>query len=227
MDKVNLSKAVVSWSSGKDCAFALHQVQEQGQLEIVGLLTTFNQENNRVAMHGVRRELVQLQMEALALPAEMVMLPMPCDEETYRQRIGRSVERLRAGGVNQIIFGDLYLEDIRRYREKQMRDTGIEPAFPLWQRDTRQLARDMVDCGLQAVVTCVDLKQLDADFVGRRFDHDFIDQLPDYVDPCGENGEFHTLATAGPMFTGTLAVKTGEKVRQGDFVYIDIYWDNG
>jgi len=223
MRKDRLPKAVVSWSSGKDCAFALHQVREHGQFEIVGLLITFNEENDRVAMHGVRRQLVQQQMQALALPAEMVMLPMPCGDETYRQRVGQCVERLRDRGVKQIIFGDLYLEDIRRYREEQMRGTGIEPIFPLWQRNTRQLARDMVDSGLQAVVTCVDQRQLEADFVGRQFDHSFLDDLPDHVDPCGENGEFHTLATAGPMFSRPLEVKIGALACHGDFVFADVY----
>ena len=223
MSQSCLPKAVVSWSSGKDCAFALHQVMAQGLYEVVGLLTTLNQENERVAMHGVRKELLQLQMDALGLPADMVLLPMPCDDETYRQRIGCCMERLAAQGVKHVVFGDLFLEDIRCYREEQMQGSGIAPLFPLWRQDTHQLAREMIGIGLQAVVTCVDQRQLPAEFVGRRYDQSFLDDLPHNVDPCGENGEFHTLVTAGPMFCRPLDVQVGEKVCRGDFVFADVF----
>ena len=141
-------------------------------------LTTLNEENDRVAMHGVRRELLQMQLDALGLPAEMVLLPMPCDDQTYRQRIGSCMDRLRERGVQQVVFGDLFLEDIRRYREEQMQGSGIAPVFPLWQRDTGQLARDMIRCGLRAVVTCVDRRVLPAEYAGRRYDNAFLEDLP-------------------------------------------------
>ncbi|MCK4508947.1 MAG: adenine nucleotide alpha hydrolase [Desulfuromonadales bacterium] len=217
-----MPKAVVSWSSGKDCAFALHQVRTEGRVEVVGLLTTLNEENDRIAMHGVRKELLQMQLKALDLPAEMVMLPMPCDDESYRQRVGLAVERLRERGVQQVVFGDLFLEDIRQYREEQMQGSGLDPVFPLWQRDTGQLCRDMVNSGLQAVVTCVDQRVLSAEYLGRRYDHQFLDDLPADIDPCGENGEFHTLVTAGPMFSQPIAVQIGEKIFRDDFAFIDV-----
>jgi uncharacterized protein (TIGR00290 family) len=222
MKNATMPKAVVSWSSGKDCAFALHQVRTEGRLDVVGLLTTLNEENDRIAMHGVRKELLQMQLEALDLPAEMVMLPMPCDDETYRQRVGLAVETLRGRGVKQVVFGDLFLEDIRQYREEQMQGSGLDPVFPLWQRDTSQLCRNMVDSGLQAVVTCVDQRVLSAEYLGRQYDHQFLDDLPPDIDPCGENGEFHTLVTAGPMFSWPIAVRIGERVSRGDFAFVDV-----
>ena len=222
MSKRDKPSVVVSWSSGKDCAFALHQVKTEGQFEVVGLLTTLNQENDRVAMHGVRKELLEMQMDALGLPAEMVMLPMPCDNETYRQLIGDTVETLRGRGVQQVVFGDLFLEDIRQYREEQMQGSGLAPLFPLWLRDTGQLSREMVESGLRAVVTCVDQRALSAEYVGRQYDHAFLDELPSGVDPCGENGEFHTLVTDGPMFSAAIPVQIGKKVTRGDFVFVDV-----
>jgi uncharacterized protein (TIGR00290 family) len=215
-------KVVVSWSSGKDCAFALHQVRTEGLFEVVGLLTTLNSENDRVAMHGVRKELLQKQMAALGLPAEMVMLPMPCDNETYRHLLGNTIEVLRERGVQNVVFGDLFLEDIRQYREEQMEGSGLGSVFPLWLRDTGRLSREMVNSGLRAVVTCVDQRALPAEFVGRQYDHVFLDDLPAGVDPCGENGEFHTLVIDGPMFSGGLNVELGEKVVRGDFVFADV-----
>jgi uncharacterized protein (TIGR00290 family) len=222
MSKVNRLKVVVSWSSGKDCAFALHRLKTQGGHEIVGLLTTLNEENDRIAMHGVRKELLLMQMAALGLPAEMVMLPNPCDEETYRQHIGRCMERMRGRGVTQVVFGDLFLEDIRQYRETQMQGSGIDPLFPLWRQDTGQLAREMIGSGLRAVVTCVDLRRLPAALVGREYDQSFLDDLPVEVDPCGENGEFHTMVTDGPMFSRPIPVQIGETVCRGEFIFADV-----
>lgn len=222
MSKSVKQAVVVSWSSGKDCAFALHQVRIEGEYEVVGLLTTLNQENDRVAMHGVRKELLQMQVTALDLPAEMVMLPMPCDNETYRRLVGSAVEVLRQKGVRQVVFGDLFLEDIRQYRLEQMQDSGLEPLFPLWLRDTNKLSREMVESGLRAVVTCVDQRVLPAEYVGRHYDHEFLDDLPPGVDPCGENGEFHTLVVDGPMFSRAISVQVGEKVVRGDFVFADV-----
>lgn len=215
-------KTVVSWSSGKDSAFALYRCLQDAELDVVGLLTTLNGENRRVSIHGVRMELLERQLAALQLPAEMVMLPMPCDNETYRQEMGRAVLDLQKKGVEKIVFGDLFLEDIRQYRVDQMHGTGIEPLFPLWQIETAGLSRKMVDDGLKAIVTCVDQRVLPAEFVGRSYDHSFLDDLPAAVDPCGENGEFHTVAVAGPMFVEEIAVEVGEKVVQGDFVFADV-----
>lgn len=215
-------KTIISWSSGKDSAFALHQIRKEDNLYVAGLLTTLNGENDRISIHGVRKELLEKQMEALQLQAEMVKLPMPCDNEIYRQEMGRVVARLKAEGVEHIVFGDLFLEDIRQYRLDQMRGTGIEPLFPLWQLDTGRLARDMVDEGLSAIVTCVDQRVLNAEFVGRPYNHEFLDDLPDGVDPCGENGEFHTVALAGPMFSRAINVAVGERVVHGDFVFADV-----
>ncbi len=223
MSKDKMPTAVVSWSSGKDCAFALHQVRMQRQVEVVGLLTTLNQENDRVAMHGVRKELLLRQMDALGLPAEMVLLPMPCDDATYRQRIGDTMASLRESGVKQVIFGDLFLEDIRQYRKEQMQGSGLVPVFPLWQRDTEQLARTMIENGLQAIVTCVDQRVLSLEYVGRQYNYDFLNDLPPGIDPCGENGEFHTLVTAGPMFSRPIEVQVGEKVIRGDFAFVDVF----
>ena len=222
MGQKDKPKVVVSWSSGKDCAFALHQVRTEEKFEVVGLLTTLNGENDRVSMHGVRKELLQKQMVALGLPAEMVMLPMPCDNETYRRLVGGTIEVLRERGVQNVIFGDLFLEDIRQYREEQMQGSGLGAIFPLWLRDTRHLSRDMVDSGLRAVVTCVDQRTLSAEFVGRQYDHAFLDDLPVGVDPCGENGEFHTLVIDGPMFSSGLNIEIGEKVSHGDFTFADV-----
>lgn len=215
-------KVVVSWSSGKDCAFALYQVRIEKKYEVVGLLTTLNSENDRVAMHGVRKELLQKQMEALGLPAEMVMLPMPCDNESYRRLVGDAVQSLSARGVQAVVFGDLFLEDIRQYREEQMAGSGIEPIFPLWLKDTGQLSRDMVESGLRAIVTSVDQRVLSAEFVGRQYDHAFLDDLPSGVDPCGEKGEFHTLVIDGPMFSACLNVTVGEKSLRRDFAFADV-----
>lgn len=222
MSQKDKPKVVVSWSSGKDCAYALHQVRTEEEFEVVGLLTTINSENDRIAMHGVRKELLQKQMAALGLPAEMVMLPMPCDNETYRRLVGGTIEVLRERGVQNVVFGDLFLEEIRQYREEQMQGSGLGSIFPLWMRDTGQLSRDMVDSGLHAVVTCVDQRALSAEFVGRQYDHTLLDDLPAGVDPCGENGEFHTLVIDGPMFSSGLNVEIGEKVTHGDFAFADV-----
>ncbi len=222
MNQNNKPSVVVSWSSGKDCAFALHQVRSEGKFEVVGLLTTLNRENDRVAMHGVRKELLQRQMESLDLPAEMVMLPMPCDNETYSRLLGSTIEVLRDRGVKQVVFGDLFLEDIRQYREEQMQGSGLSPLFPLWLRDTKKLSRDMVESGLRAFVTCVDQRALSAEYVGRQYDHNFLNDLPPGVDPCGEKGEFHTVVVDGPMFSSGISVEIGETVLRGDFAFVDV-----
>ncbi len=212
----------MSWSSGKDSAWTLHEVLATGELEVVGLLTTLNAQVDRVAMHGVRGELLRGQARAVGLPLVEIGLPWPCANADYEQRLGEALTRLRLErGVTHVIFGDLFLEDIRAYRERQVSELGLEPVFPLFGRDTRALALAMIDSGLQACLSCVDSEQLDPSLSGRAFDRALLDDLPGGADPCGENGEFHTLVTAGPMFEGRLRVRRGKRHTDGRFVYTD------
>lgn len=193
-------RVLLSWSSGKDCAWALKLLREEPEVEVVGLLTTMNAAVDRVAMHGTRSEILEAQARAVGLPLHVVPLPWPCPNEVYEERMAAAVEEARGRGVTHMAFGDLFLEDIRAYREERLAGTGITPLFPLWGADTSTLARQMVDAGVEAVLTCVDPTKLPASFAGRRFDHALLDALPPGVDPCGENGEFHTCVLAGPMF---------------------------
>lgn len=215
---------LLSWSSGKDSAWALHVLRQTPGVEVVGLLTTFNESANRVAMHAVRRELVEAQANAAGLPLCPLMLPWPCSNDIYERLMGEAVERARRGGVTHLAFGDLFLEDIRDYRIKQLAGSGVEPLFPIWTTPdaTPALARQMLDAGLRAVLTCVDPKQLDADFVGRTFDAELLRELPPGVDPCGERGEFHTFCHAGPMFRSLLAMRVGEVVHRDGFCFADL-----
>jgi uncharacterized protein (TIGR00290 family) len=215
-------KAVVAWSSGKDSAFALHVARKAGDVEIAGLLTTVTSTFARVSMHAVREELLDLQAQALGLPVRKVAIPWPCPNEQYEREMARALEAERARGVTRVIFGDLFLADIRAYRESRLAGTGIEPAFPLWGRDTRALAHEMLASGLRAIVTCVDPRQLDRAFAGRQLDETFLAELPESVDPCGEKGEFHTFAWAGPMFRTPLSVTAGEVVERDGFVFADL-----
>jgi len=216
-------KIWLSWSSGKDSAWALHLLREQADVEVAGLLTTVNAEHERVAMHGVRRALLEAQAEAAGLPLIAVDLPWPCDDETYRARMGAACDRAVSEGIEGVAFGDLFLPDVRAYREEQLAPTGLEPLFPLWGRETSALAREMLDGGLSAVLTCVDSRQLDPSFSGRRWDERLLAELPEGVDPCGEKGEFHTFVTAGPMLRQPLQVSIGETVDREGFVYTDFY----
>jgi len=215
-------RAYVSWSSGKDSAFALHEARRRGLVEVVGVLTTVNAVYNRVAMHGVRESLLDRQLAALRLPCIKVPLPSPCPNAVYEERMAEATARIKAEGVRHIVFGDLFLEDIRAYREAKLRAADVEGVFPLWQRDTHALARDMIASGLVAHITCVDPRQLDRKFAGRRFDAALLAALPGTVDPCGENGEFHTVVSAGPMFAAPIAVTTGEVVERDGFVFADV-----
>ena len=215
-------KAFISWSSGKDSAFALCEARRLGLADIVGALTTLNEQYARVAMHGVRDSVLDAQIAALRLPALKVMLPYPCSNEVYEQRLAQACERLRSEGVTHIVFGDLFLEDIRAYREKQLAMLGMTPIFPLWKRDTAALAREMIDSGLVAHLVCVDPRRLAREFAGRRFDRRLIEELPADVDPCGENGEFHTVVSAGPMFAAPLEVSVGAMVERDGFVFADV-----
>jgi uncharacterized protein (TIGR00290 family) len=215
-------KAFVSWSSGKDSAYALYEARRQGLAEVVGVLTTLNEAYERVAMHGVRASLLQRQITALELPALKVMLPNPCSNEVYEARMGEACASLIAQGVRHVVFGDLFLEDIRAYREKQLAAVGMTGIFPLWKRDTAQLARSMIAEGLVAHLVCVDPRRLAREFAGRRFDAALLDELPADVDPCGENGEFHTVVSAGPMFTEPIAVSVGPVIERDGFVFADV-----
>lgn len=215
-------KTVLSWSSGKDSAYSLHVLREQDEVEVVGLLTTINAEAGRVAMHAVRVELLRRQAEAAGLPLTIVELPHPCSNDEYQARMGAWVEQARREGVERVAFGDLFLEDIRAYRETQLAGTGLEPMFPLWGRPTPALAEEMLAAGIVAHLTCVDPRVLDEHFVGRRWDAELIAALPEGVDPCGENGEFHSFVSAAPCFGHDVAVRPGEVVERGGFVFADL-----
>lgn len=215
-------KAWVSWSSGKDSAWALEVVRRRGDVEAVALLTTMNATHGRVAMHAVRESLLEAQAEAVGLPLVRVPLPWPCPNTAYEEEMAKVMAQARAESVSHVVFGDLYLEDIRRYREEKLAGTGILPLFPLWGLNTARLARQMVDAGLRAYLTCVDPKKLEVSFAGRLFDARLLDELPAGVDPCGENGEFHTCVYAGPMFRAPIAVELGEVVERDGFVFADL-----
>jgi uncharacterized protein (TIGR00290 family) len=216
------AKALVSWSSGKDSAYALQLVREARELEVVGLLSTVSSEFDRVAMHGVRRELLERQAASLALPLHVVELPKACPNEVYDQRMAAFVEQARRDGIERVVFGDLFLADIRAYRERQLAGTGIAPAFPLWGRDTRELAREMLAAGIVATVTCLDPRKLPRELAGRRWDSFLLRELPAEVDPCGEHGEFHTFVSDGPGFSEAIGTMPGEVVEREGFVYADL-----
>ena len=215
-------KTLLSWSSGKDSAWALHVLRQQPDVEIVGLVTTVNEVHQRVAIHGVRRELLEHQAEAVGLPLRIVHLPSPCSNEEYESAMRVLMAGLRDSGIECMAFGDLFLQDIRRYREEKMWTTGVSPLFPLWEMDTRVLAVEMIAGGLKAYVSCLDPKKVPIAAAGREFDHALLDSLPPDVDPCGENGEFHTFAFAGPMFGRRLPITPGEVVERDGFVYADL-----
>jgi uncharacterized protein (TIGR00290 family) len=216
------AKALISWSSGKDSAFALHEVLRAGEFEVVGALTTVTETFGRVSIHGVRQEILCAQLDAAGLPPTIVPIPYPCPNEIYEARISEAVERAVRDGITHIIFGDLFLEDIRAYRELKLKGTGITPVFPLWGRPTGQLALQMIASGFEAYIATVDLKKLPADFTGRKFDAQLLDDLPDGIDPCGENGEFHSCVVAGPIFSRRLMARPGERVERDGYAYCDL-----
>jgi uncharacterized protein (TIGR00290 family) len=221
----NAPKAWLAWSSGKDSAWALHRVRQSGDFEIVALLTTINRTNARVAMHAVRENLLELQVAETGLPLVKVPIPAGCVNEEYERAMAAAMERARAEGVFHVVFGDLFLEDIRAYREKQLARCGMTGIFPLWGRDTRRLAEEMLGGGLSAHLTCVDPVKLHNSFAGREFSRELVEALPLDVDPCGENGEFHTFANAGPMFRHSIPVAAGEIVERDGFVFADLLPD--
>jgi len=214
-------KTLLAWSSGKDSAWALHVLRQQGG-DVAAILTTINQQADRVAMHGVRRELLEAQAEAIGLPLWQIPLPWPCSNEDYQTRMSDACRRAVSEGFERIAFGDLFLRDIREYRERQLQGSGLAAAFPLWELSTHELARQMISSGLRARIACVDTRAVDESFAGREFDVQLLADLPESADPCGENGEFHSFVYDGPMFAAPLAVKAGELHRAGDFVYRDL-----
>lgn len=214
-------KAWLAWSSGKDSAWSLHVVRQRGDIDVVALLTTVNQKYQRVAMHAVRESLLDAQAAAAGLPLVKVEIPSPCPNEVYERAMAEAMERARAQGITHIAFGDLFLEDIRKYREENLAKCGMTPVFPLWLKPTRELANQMIAGGLRAYLTCVDPRKLDGRFAGRAFDAQLLTELPESVDPCGENGEFHTCVVAGPMFAAPVAVDAGEIVTRDGFVFAD------
>ena len=197
-------------------------LHERNEVEIVGLLTTINTHFQRVAMHGTRRALLKMQANAAAIPLWEVPLPWPCPNETYEQAMSTACASALQQGISGIAFGDLFLEDVRRYREDRLLGTGLQPLFPLWGQNTRKLIEDMIDAGLRARIVCVDPSKLNSEFVGRDLDPALIRQLPAGVDPCGENGEFHTFAYAGPMFSYPIPIECGEHVSRDGFIYADV-----
>ena len=213
---------LLAWSSGKDSAWSLHVLRQRTDVEVTGLLTTLTEAHDRVAMHAVRRTLLEAQARAAGLPLTIVRIPSPCSNAEYEQAMAAAIEQARAAGVRGVAFGDLFLEDVRRYREAQMAGTGLELVFPLWQRPTGALAREMLAGGLRARLTCVDPRVLPASFAGRAFDAALLAELPPGVDPCGENGEFHTFAWDGPMFQHPVALRGGEVVERDGFVFADL-----
>jgi uncharacterized protein (TIGR00290 family) len=215
-------KALLSWSSGKDSAWSLHVLRQRGEVEVIGLLTTINRVHDRVAMHAVRTELLRAQASAAGIPLWEVPIPSPCTNAEYEAAMGEAMARARGDGIDAVAFGDLFLEDIRAYREEKLRGAGMTPLFPIWGLPTGALARDMIAGGLRARLTCVDPKQLPGSFAGREFDAALLAELPASVDPCGERGEFHTFAYDGPMFRARVVVTAGEVVERDGFVFADL-----
>jgi len=217
-----MKRILLSWSSGKDSAWSLHVLRRSGDYEVAGLLTTFNEAADRVAMHAVRRELVEQQAAAAGLPLLAVPLPWPCSNEQYESLMAQTCAKAVSEGIDGIAFGDLFLEDVRAYREKQLTGTGLTPIFPLWGLSTRALAEEMIAQGLRAKLTCVDTTKLEQSFVGREFDQSLLSALPDGIDPCGERGEFHSFVYAGPMLNAALPVSVGVTVIRDQFAFADL-----
>jgi len=215
-------KAWLSWSSGKDAVWTLHECRRRGNVEITGLLSVINEAFHRVSMHAVREDVLDAQASAVGVPLHKAYIPFPCSNEQYEAVMARVVQDAKDDGATAFVFGDLFLEDIRKYREEKLAGTGLKPMFPLWGRDTASLAGEMIAGGLRACITCLDPKKMPKEFAGRVFDEDLLRELPPGVDPCGENGEFHTFAFAGPIFSHPLDVVIGETVERDGFVFTDV-----
>ncbi|HTA22554.1 MAG TPA: hypothetical protein VK763_03395 [Terriglobales bacterium] len=217
-----MTKVALSWSSGKDSAWTLHLLRERLDIEVVALITTFNSEASRVAMHAVRRALVEAQADRAGLPLWSVELPSPCSNLEYEERMRGVCKRARADGITAVAFGDLFLQEIRDYRVRQLQGSGLEPMFPAWHIPTDQLGREMIAAGVKAKITCVDPSKLAKSFAGREYDLRLLQALPPGIDPCGENGEFHTFVYDAPVFSRPLEVRTGEVVERDGFVFADL-----
>ena len=215
-------KALVSWSSGKDSAMALHRILDSNEFEIIAILTTVSDTFQRVSMHGVREELLVEQANSIGLALERVRIPYPCPNEIYELKMSNLLQDYKSRGVSHVVFGDLFLEDIRKYREDKLRQIGLTPIFPLWNKNTTELARSIIRAGFKAIITCVDPKKLDPKFAGRHFDDMFLSEIPANVDPCGENGEFHTFVFDGPIFRNRIDVNVGERVVRDGFQFVDL-----
>jgi uncharacterized protein (TIGR00290 family) len=215
-------KALIAWSSGKDSAWALHEIRRAGGVDVVAALTTVTDTFGRVSMHGVREEILTAQIVAAGLAPVIVRIPFPCPNDVYERAMARALEQAKADGVSHVIFGDLFLQDVRDYREARLQQAGLSGLFPLWHRPTDRLARDMIDAGVEAHLVCVDLKKLPARFAGMRFDIALLETLPVGTDPCGENGEFHSFVAAGPMLDRRIAVDVGETVEREGFAFADL-----
>jgi uncharacterized protein (TIGR00290 family) len=215
-------KTLLSWSSGKDSAWALHHLRQNPEIELLGLFTMMNQKYSRVSMHATRSELLQVQADAVGLPLQTIPLPDPCTNEQYDAIMQNFVRSSVVRGVECMAFGDLFLEDVRKYRENQLKCTGIEPVFPLWGMPTKELADQMLSAGLEAYISSVDIKKLPSHFAGKKWSRDLIAELPEDCDPCGENGEIHTVAVGGPMFRKIITVRIGEVIERDGFAYADI-----
>jgi len=217
-----VSPVLVSWSSGKDSAWSLHLLRQNPNYQVAGLLTTLNAEFDRVAMHSTRREVLEAQAEAAGLPLHIVPLPWPCSNEAYEAAMQTACDVAVASGIKAVAFGDLFLEDIRRYREERLSGTGLTPLFPAWKLDTHALVREMIDAGMKTRIVCIDPKKMPREFAGRDLDASFLRDLPEGIDPCGENGEFHTCVYDGPMFRCPVPIESGEVVDRDGFVFADI-----
>ncbi len=222
-----MERVALSWSGGKDSSLALQKLRRRGESEVTGLLTTVTEDYDRISMHGVRRSLLDMQAERLELPLEVVYIPRDSSNSVYEERMGKALEKLRSEGVRKIAFGDLFLEDIRRYREGRLKEVGMTAIFPLWRSDTTELAHSFISSGFRAIVCCVDTRKLDRNYCGAEFDDHFISSLPPGTDPCGENGEFHTFVYDGPIFSSGINVKRGETVVREDFCFTDLKAESG
>ncbi len=215
-------RTLLAWSGGKDSAWALKLLRDHADIDMAGLFTTVNEEQARVAVHAVRLPLLRAQAEAAQMPLHTIAIPSPCPNEVYESKLGEFLAQAKSDGVTQVAFGDLFLEDIRRYRERQFAGTGLELVFPLWGLPTALLAEEMTAAGLRAWITCVDPKRVPRDWAGRMFDAEFVRDIPQDIDPCGENGEFHTFVFEGPMLRGTVRARPGDVFEAGGFVYADL-----